>query len=248
MIDDLRDVFMFQDLTAAQCEAIIPLLKARSYKKSQILIYEEDQGTDLYILREGLVKVYRLHQDKEIIFNFQFPGDVVGEMEAIADHQHRVASIETMEPSHFWVISRPDFLRAMDEHPSILRRAYQRMLDHLRVMNHKVRYLSYLDVRLKAANLILDLYYNLGTLHESAYKIECKLTHHLLATMIGVTRESISKVMRDFHEEGILVMQQKYIYITDLERLQSMCDDMQDVTSSRKWRSECGSASKLRQI
>lgn len=170
--------------------------------------------------------------------NFQFPGDIIGEMETIATYPRRVATVETMETSHFWIMNRSDFISIMERHPSVLKRAYNRLLDHLSNMNNKVRYLSYLDVRLKLANLLLDLYYNLGKPAESAYKIDCKVTHHLLANMIGVTRESISKVMRELQEEGVLMMNQKYIYITDLEKLQSMCDDMDDSPAYRKWRSQ----------
>ncbi|BFH70042.1 Crp/Fnr family transcriptional regulator [Paenibacillus dendritiformis] len=238
MLSSLQHVFLLQDLSQEDFDQILPLVKTRTYKKNQILIHEDDDSSDIYILREGLVKVYRLYHDKEIILNFQFPGDIIGEMETIATYPRRVATVETMETSHFWIMNRSDFISIMERHPSVLKRAYNRLLDHLSNMNNKVRYLSYLDVRLKLANLLLDLYYNLGKPAESAYKIDCKVTHHLLANMIGVTRESISKVMRELQDEGVLMMNQKYIYITDLEKLQSMCDDMDDSPAYRKWRSQ----------
>ncbi|MBJ8193898.1 winged helix-turn-helix domain-containing protein, partial [Bacillus cereus] len=79
------------------------------------------------------------------------------------------------------------------------------------------QYISFLDTRLKAANLIYDLYCNLGmeTDTESAYIIDYKLTHHVIANMIGVTRESISKVLKDFQDEGIISIERKTITITD---------------------------------
>ncbi|GAC42607.1 Crp/Fnr family transcriptional regulator [Paenibacillus popilliae] len=238
MLSSLQHVFLLQDLSQEDCDHILPLLKTRTYKKNQVLIHEDDESSDIYILREGLAKVCRLYHDKEMILNFQFPGDIIGEMETIATYPRRVANVETMETSHFWVMNRSDFITIMDRHPSVLKRAYNRLLDHLSNMNNKVGYLSYLDVRLKLANLLLDLYCNLGKPAEFAYKIDCRVTHHLLANMIGVTRESISKVMRKLQEEGVLMMNQKYIYITDLEKLQSMCDDMDDSPAYRKWRSQ----------
>ncbi|WP_018756942.1 Crp/Fnr family transcriptional regulator [Paenibacillus terrigena] len=228
MITDLRQITIFQDLPDEGVERIMPMLKKRQFRKNQVIIYEQDQNGDVFIIRSGSIKVYSLLEDKEIIYGVAFPGHVVGEIEAIYYDDYRIASIAAMETVHTWFITKQDFLKIVDEYPSVLRRAYWLLVESVRILNRKAQYISFLDTRLKAANLIYDLYCNLGmeTDTESAYIIDYKLTHHVIANMIGVTRESISKVLKDFQDEGIISIERKTITITDLAKLRSICDSV----------------------
>ncbi|UHA75975.1 Crp/Fnr family transcriptional regulator [Paenibacillus sp. 481] len=238
MITDLRQVNFLQDLPDHVLHEWELKLKQRQFKKNHTLIYEDDQDTDIYIVRSGSVKVFRLQEGKEIIYNFFFPGEMIGELEAIYPNQARIASIEAMEAVHAWVMSRSDFIELAEKHPSVLKRAYCQLVDHIRVLNRKVCYLSFMDVRRKTANLLLDLYYNLGREEDDRIKITYKFTHHVMANMIGVTRESLSKTLKEFQDEQLITLEQKHIYILDFERLTAMCESDVPHPKQRRWRSE----------
>jgi len=238
MIKDLRQVYYFQDLPDEALQNLAQKLKPRQFNKNHTLIYEEDTNRDVYIIRSGSVKVFSEQDDKEIIFNFFFPGETVGEFEALYPGHSRIASVQAMEKVHAWVLAKEDFISLTEQYPSVMRRAYTQIVDHLRVLNRKVVYLSCMDVRRKTANLLMDLFFNMGTKEDGQIYIRYKLTHHVLANMIGVTRESLSKVMKEFQDEGLIVIKQKTIYILDLDRLQAMCEINIDHPQQRKWRNE----------
>ncbi|MGZ9586090.1 Crp/Fnr family transcriptional regulator [Paenibacillus marinisediminis] len=238
MITDLRQVYLFQELPDQALQELAPKLKPRQFNKNHTLIYEEDTNRDVYIIRSGSVKVFSLQDEKEIIFNFFFPGETVGEFEALYPSHSRIASVEAMETVHSWMLTKDEFLSVSERYPSVLRRAYSQLVDHLRVLNRKVVYLSSMDVRRKAANLLVDLYFNMGVEEEGQLYIRYRLTHHILANMIGVTRESLSKVMKEFQDEGLIHMKQKTIYIVDLDRLMKLCEASIIQSHQRKWRGE----------
>jgi CRP/FNR family cyclic AMP-dependent transcriptional regulator len=237
MIQDLSEITLFKDIPQEDLQELLPLFKNRHFKKNHNLIFENDLSDEVYFIRSGIVKVYRVKEAQEIVFNFHFAGNAVGEVEAICDDKrlHRMASVEAFEPVTAWMIKKQDFLHIIDKHPLVLRRAYNLLLERLSIMNRKVRSLTFDDTRTRTANIIMDLYHNFGVMQDSAYKIDFKITQSLLADLLGLTRESISKMINELKKDNIISIQQKYIYILDLERLEGICNDPDEASTNRVW-------------
>lgn len=232
---ELTEVPIFSEVPVHELQLIAPMLRERKYKKNHVFMFENDQSNGIFILRSGKVKIYRNHEGKEIVIGIQLPGDVVGEAEALTEDNYRVASVEALEPVVAWHVTKQDFLDIVHRYPSVLLRAYQILFARVRVLNRMIRYLSFLDVRTKIANLILDLYYNFGVKTDNAYKIDLKINHALLASMVGNTRESISKTLSDFQQEGLIDIRQKFIYLLDMKQLERMCYETEEVPELRIW-------------
>jgi CRP/FNR family transcriptional regulator, cyclic AMP receptor protein len=235
MITSISEIAIFSDIPNVDLPHLLPLLKERKFKKNHVLMFENDQGDDVYIIRSGMVKIYRNHEGKEIVLSIAMPGDIVGEVEALSNDNHRISSIEALENVTAWQITKQDFLLIVDKYPSILRKAYLILVERTRMLNRLVRYLTFYDVRTKAANLLMDLYYNFGKPSDSIFKIEFKINQSLLASMLGVTRESISKTLGDFQNEGLIDIRDKYFYLLDKSRLEAMCSETEGVPTLRKW-------------
>lgn len=231
---EITDIPLFKDFNSDQLNEIAPLLRQQKYKKNHVFMFENDNSDDIYILRAGKVKIYRIQEGKEVVLSFQQPGDIIGEAEAITGDSYRIASIEAIEPVVAWKIQKQDFLSIVDRYPSVLRKCYDLMFQRVRVLNRTIRYLTFFDVRTKVANLILDLYYNFGVQEDASCKIDMKFNHALLGSMIGVTRESITKTLGDFQSEGLLDIQQKYIYLLDVDRLEHISGEAEEA-ELRKW-------------
>lgn len=232
---ELNEVPLFSEIPVDELRHIEPMLRERQFKKNHVLMFENDTSDCIYILRTGKVKVYRIQDGKEIVIGLHFAGDIVGEAEALTGDLYRVASIETLEPVVAWQISKTDFLAIVDRYPSVIRIAYTMMFARVRVLNRTIRYLTFLDVRAKLANLILDLYYNFGRLEDGEWKIEMKINHALLASMIGNTRESISKTLSEFQSEGLIDIRHKFIFLRDMKRLEQICFETEEMPELRKW-------------
>jgi CRP/FNR family transcriptional regulator len=236
MIQNLTAVNLFKEIPEDDCVKLMPLFKSRSFKKNHTLIFENElSNDDIYIIRSGIAKVYRIQQDQELIFNFHLPGDVVGEVEAICGGapNYRMASVEAVEPVVAWVIAGSDFRHIMDTYPIVWKNAYRVLVERLRVMNRKIRSLAFDDLRTQTANLLLDLYDNCGVSQGNERIINLKLTQGLLADLLGVTRESVSKIMSELKRERVIEMRQKFICILDMVQLEHLCRDSDPV--SRRW-------------
>lgn len=236
MIQNLTAVNLFKEIPTDDCVKLMPLFKNRSFKKNHTLIFENEfSNDDIFIIRSGIAKVYRIQQDQELIFNFHLPGDVVGEVEAICGGvpNVRMASVEAVEPVVAWVIAGSDFRQIMDTYPFLWKNAYRVLAERLRVMNRKIRSLAFDDLRTQTANLLLDLYDNCGVTQGNERIIQLKLTQGVMADLLGVTRESMSKIMSEFKRDRVIEMRQKFICIMDMAQLEHLCRDSAPV--SRRW-------------
>ncbi|WHX51600.1 Crp/Fnr family transcriptional regulator [Paenibacillus woosongensis] len=198
-------------------------------------MFENDESDEIYLLRSGMVKIYRMYEGKEVVLSITMPGDIIGEVESLSNNYHRISSIEALENVSVWQISGHDFMHIVDKYPVVLRNAYKILVERTRMLNRMIRYLTFYDVRGKVANLIMDLYYNFGTTKENVYKIDLKINQSLLANMIGITRESISKTLGDFQAEGLIDIRDKHLYLLDMKLLESMCHVTEELPTLRKW-------------
>ena len=65
-------------------------------------------------------------------------------------------------------------------------------------------------------HLLLLLARDFGQVEPGGIRIPVRLTHHQLATAIGTTRVTVTRLLKDFKEEGwIVVSQRNFILRTD---------------------------------
>ncbi|RDU37365.1 Crp/Fnr family transcriptional regulator [Neobacillus piezotolerans] len=235
MIMDLSDFPIFSDLPDGVLQDIMPLLKERQFKKNHILMFENDESDEVYLIRSGMLKVYRLHEGKEIVLSIAVQGEIIGEVETLSNDTYRISSVEALEQVTVWQMKKQDFLEIAEKYPTVIRKAYMILVERVRILNRLIRYLTFYDVRTKVANLIVDFYFNFGRQTDKGYYIELKINQSLLANMLGVTRESVSKTLTDFQDEKIIDIRDKYFYILDMEKLESLCEETEEIQTLRKW-------------
>ena len=102
----LRRVPLFAELSAAQLEALMPLVEEVEAEAGRVLIQEGEYGRELIIFIDGTAEVTR---DGEHVRDLG-AGDIVGEI-ALLDGGVRTATVTVREPTHVLTISKPRCLR-----------------------------------------------------------------------------------------------------------------------------------------
>jgi CRP/FNR family cyclic AMP-dependent transcriptional regulator len=105
-------------LTDDVLREIASLGQYRKFQKNVAIIQEGDAGDSLYIILAGKVKVYASDGNgREVVIDIFGPGEYVGEM--MLDGGVRSASVMTLEPSSFAVISRAELHQHIVKHPDV---------------------------------------------------------------------------------------------------------------------------------
>ncbi len=118
-VEFLATVPLFKGLAALELDRFAELLREKSYPKGSVILFEDDPGDSLFIVREGRVKVVLVAEDgREVILGLLGVGEHFGELSLI-DDQPRSAHVIAMEESALLVLRRDDFRRRVEASPSV---------------------------------------------------------------------------------------------------------------------------------
>lgn len=211
---DLKNIPTFRGLQEDKLRALAEKAVMQSVPKNVIVITEGEFTRSLYVILSGKVKVFLKDENgKEMVLDVKGPGDYFGEM--VLDEGPRSASVVTIEPCQFAVISMADFRDVLIEEPEIALQVIKNLIHMARGLDENIRSLAMLDVYGRVAKMLLDLAVEEGGNHV----IPEKLTQQDMANRVGTSREVINRVLRDLATGGYIKIEDRKITI--LKRLPS---------------------------
>jgi CRP-like cAMP-binding protein len=179
----------------------------RRYPKGTTIVEEGLPGDYMYVIREGRVKVTKLSDEgREKILNFLDEGGFFGEM-ALLDRAPRVASVKTLKPVRLLALSRNDFLNAIRTSPDLAMATIQELVRRLREVDEQASSLSFQRVKERTKGLMRRLAAEASD--DAARRYTPALTHQQIADMIGTSRETVTRVVKEMKSEGWLLQEGK---------------------------------------
>lgn len=210
----LRTVPLFAKLDDTELRQFAELMRERSHPKGSVIVFEDDPGDSLYLVREGRVKVVLVGEDgREVILGVLGVGDHFGEL-SIIDQQPRSAHVIAMEDTSVLVLRSEDFRRRVEASPAVAWALLQELSRRLRRADSKIHGLALLDVPGRIAHLLLDFAKEGGS-----ETIEKPLTHQTIAHMIGASRETVSRTMKEFQDNGWIAVERRRISVANRDAL-----------------------------
>ena len=214
-VDFITTVPLFAGIDPAELAQLGEVTREKQYPKGSVIVFEDDPGDALFIVREGRVKVVLVAEDgREVILGVLGVGEHFGELSLI-DEQPRSAHVIAMENATLLVLRRDDFKRRVEVTPQLAWALLVELSRRLRRADGKIGGLVLLDVPGRIARLILD-----SAADEGSDTIEKPLTHQTIAQMIGASRETVSRAMSEFQEAGLITVARRRITVANREALE----------------------------
>ncbi|MET0277580.1 MAG: Crp/Fnr family transcriptional regulator [Pseudorhodoplanes sp.] len=187
----------------------------KTVAKGTTIFSKGETGSSLFAVLEGQVKVVSFSaQGKNAVFNILGPGDIFGEI-ALLDGGERTADVTTISDCKLLVIERRDFLPLVHSRPDVAQRLIEVLCMRLRNTSRQVEEVMFLELPAKLANTLLRL--NAAALAEGKNKIA--LTQSEIAQVIGASRESTNKQLREWEERKWLRLERGGLVILSPEKL-----------------------------
>ena len=218
----LRGVHLFQSLNPHDSEHLAASLKHRSLKKGEALFRKGDEGTSLYIVKSGSVKIV-LPSDMgdEVTPAILSEGDVFGEM-ALLDGMPRSADVVALESSELLALNQKDFLAFLKGNETAIQSILSFLSMQLRKTDDLLEDAHFLNISTRLARRLVELSKKYGHQKEEGgpIQIDLRLTQNDLASIVGATRESINKELRILREKGLVSTEENIIHILNMEQLE----------------------------
>lgn len=215
----IRQIPLFDTLSEENITGLSASLRHLSLKQGQTLFHKGDEGTALYIVQKGTIKIVLPSRiGDEIIVTIFSAGDFFGEM-ALLDGEPRSADAIAIETSEVFVLKRNDFLVFLQSNINAIESILSLLSRRLRSTDELLEDTCFLSISVRLAKKLVDLASSHGQKQGDSIHITLSLTQKELGDMIGATRESINKELKILREKQIIKTNGNKIQILDLDKL-----------------------------
>ncbi|ACA31093.1 FNR family transcription factor [Histophilus somni] len=218
-ISQLCIPFMFNEHELDQLDNIIE--RKKPIQKSQILFKAGDELISLYAIRSGSIKSYTIGETgEEQITAFHLPGDLVG-FDAINGMRH-FSFAQALETSMVCEIPF-DILDDLSGKMPKLRQQIMRLMSHeIKTDQEMILLLSKMSAEERLAAFIHNLSNRYSARGFSAREFRLTMTRSDIGNYLGLTVETISRLLGRFQKNGLLSVQGKYITINNMSELSTL--------------------------
>lgn len=186
-IEKLRTLYKFsKELSLQDAQDLLKTAKSTSFKKKEIIFEEGSKDTQIYFLREGLVRMYHIKENgEEITFSLIPENNVVANFDFIATEKPSTFYYETLENCSFFridyqvldnIVSKNANLEANRKY--FLRKMIFKVKERLEtfvLLNPEERYLKFIKDFPDLTNRVPDKY---------------------IANVLGITPVSLSRIRK----------------------------------------------------
>ena len=191
----------------------------RSFEKGRTIFYQGDLGDTLYVVADGLVKVWVSSGDGEemVMATLRRP-DAFGELSAVDGHG-RSASATALEPSVLVSLDRTTLLDSVHRNPAVADSMLRALGSLARRITEQASDLVFLDLAGRVAKCLVHLAERDGRADGGVTILELPLTQTELAEMVGGSRQSVNQILRTFETRGFLEHRGREVAILDPDAL-----------------------------
>ena len=206
----------FRGLSLGQCAEIATTGREETIPSGDHLYRQGDSASFVFIIASGLIKITQLTESgKEVILRVKGSGELVGGAELLTGRTHR-SSAETIEPCQLLVWEASTFKAYWTRFPVLLDNAVNILDQRLRLLEECFRDLATERVPQRVARTLLRLLERSGNpTHKGPIYLSCEE----LAQMTGTTLFTISRLLCQWAEWGILQPESKAIMVDNLPAL-----------------------------
>lgn len=203
---------LFKNLSQSQIKHIAQSLLIKNFAKNDTIFFEGDKATSCYIIFSGKVKIYKVsRQGKEQIIHIMQSPDVLAEVPMFAGENYP-ASCAALTESVLLSLSREKLIQLIKTEPQIALNMLALQAQRLREFTLQLESLSTQDTAER-----LMKYLSTKISNEGIIKLDLSLT--ALASLLGVSRENLSRTISKLVKEKIITYNGKQIQLLAKQKL-----------------------------
>ncbi|MBN2647055.1 MAG: fumarate/nitrate reduction transcriptional regulator Fnr [Thiotrichales bacterium] len=190
-------------------------------KKGVHLFQAGDSFNALFAIRAGVIKLYSFTDNgEEIVHGFYLPGDVLG-IDALGSrmHQYNAMALDTTS-----VCTLP--FEKLNELSENIPNLSQQILNVISKEVLDGRMHSELLIRRNADQRVAQFIYNMSERHRhrgyAGSEFRLSILHRDVAVYLGLTPETVSRILAKFHADEIVTWKKKEVFIHNMHRLQDV--------------------------
>jgi len=211
----LKKIPLFASLPYADQENLVSLVRRKAIRKGELLFRQGDEGTALYIILEGRIKISVSRRTDTVTLAILGQGEFLGEM-ALLDDLPRSADAMALEDSQLYALNRKDFLSFLKNNENAVHAVLTALSLRLRKTDNLLAEMCFLNLSVRLVSRLVELAEPLAVNETTPQVCTIKISQQELGDILGVSRESINKELKILRSKGYVSTSRNSILIHDL--------------------------------
>ena len=220
-ISTLLTIFSdFNDLTHTTLNNLLDKVTIKKYKKNDFIYLAEDNSVNIFLLKEGKVKIGKYSEDgKEMVLRVNHEGDIFGELSLIPnEHRGNFAQVSHGN-AEVWAISIDDLIDVMQSDFEFSLRITQIIGKKLINTERRMETLIFKDAKSRIVDFIKRIADERGVPVGKETLIKTSLTHQDIAKLTATSRQTVTTTLNELKENNLIYFDRRRILIRDMVAL-----------------------------
>jgi CRP/FNR family transcriptional regulator len=218
----LKKISLFSDLDDGLLDLLLEIIEVKTIKKGKIIFWEGDPGNAFYFIKSGKVKISKLSETgREIIIHILGTGDIFAEVTLFKKNAVYPATAEVIEDAVIGLINNKNLEGLILKNPQLALELIRALTDKILSIHERISQLGANDAVERTIRVLLALAEGHGHKTKKGIELCVNITRQDLASFVGTTRETISRIISRLSQAGVLDISEKNIVITNLDRLRT---------------------------
>lgn len=176
---------------------------------------------NIYALRSGSVKLNLMdEQGNDQILGFYFPGEILG-LDAIHNKRHQCSAV-ALETSSYCAFPFSDLSEICQSVPELQNQLFRLMSRELSHENELLLTIGTKNAEERLATFLITLSSRFHRLGYSSREIKLSMSRQEIANYLGLTIETVSRIMSRFQREEVIGVNRKQVHIKNIDALRDL--------------------------
>ena len=209
---------VYGDLPEKAACIVEKMLHKQVYKKGEVLFREGDACSHLFALSSGQVKLsYNTPDGREQIIGLGIPGYLLG-FDTLSDETYTYTA-SALSKAHVCKIRHRDLMAKLKSHQDVAIRVLDALNSELKQTRELLRVIGGKTATEKTASFILSV---VPHNDPGDCKFDMPFSRHEIADFLGLSMETVSRVMAELKRAGIIHAPRGTMEIRDAGRLRAV--------------------------
>lgn len=199
----------YAPLSSADLEMLVGIAEMVSKYPGTHLFKEDDPADAAFLVESGEVEIYRGAASSKRVVARVGPGSVLGDI-ALFRGRPYISSAQAVGRVRAFRFERTRLLPELAKHPAICLRWLVAGLGQLEETQRRVIYLMHKTVLGQVSDLLLEEADDRGEVH---------LSQSTIATLLGVSRQSVNEALSRLRDQNVVETGYRHIRVLDGDRL-----------------------------
>jgi len=208
----------FQALNSSEMEILHEAKYDTTYRAGEVIAKQGAPISHLVSVNDGLVKVVlETPGEQDIIISIEKPVFILTGPGLFVDNRYHFSVIALSECRTCYLeIQQLHWL--IETNIEFAKRFNKTMAERSIMLYNRIRSLNQKNMAGRISEALLMLHKNIFEVNP----FELILTRQELAEFTGMTKESVSRILKEFKEEGLIEIEDKQVEILDFEKMNSI--------------------------